>query len=110
MSSKDKIRFTVKDEVLVPPKSDNTNILVVKGEGFEPKSYEYGTISHLKLAKLLEDIDPKKDWSDYGMMIDDFTLKSVDFIVKAGKLFKKSQSHSKHIVGFVIKEMHVFEL
>lgn len=62
------------------------------------------------MIDLLKNIQPLQDWRDFGLLISEFPLKSNDKIEKASALFPQSSPHPKHIIGLVIKEMHLFEL
>lgn len=73
---------------------------------------EYESIKNKKIRDLLKDLDASQEWETYGLMIDDFVLKNyetIDSVKEVKALFEASAGISKHVVGIVLKESHIFE-
>lgn len=90
------------------------NRLILKGENFKGINLDYNAIKSKKIKDLLKDLDKNKskDWDSYGLMIGDIVLKnyqSIESVPEVDDLFKPRTGTSKHIIGLVINEAHIFE-
>ena len=87
----DKVKVSFKDKlVLPPPPRENNTFLIIQGEGIKQNKSHYDDIKDKKLKDLLNEIDPRPKWGEYGLKIRDFVLKPEERFSKAHYPMKNS--------------------